>query len=252
MKKTNFLFSVIVFSFAVLVLAAGLATAIVSYDDLSNPTGKRALTPDEMAYYEEMWRGYNTSFMDENDPDFDSLDAELSVAECKNMADIIIVGTVEEVYPSRWNTVDGHEPENVSILNGYIVTETLIHVDYYLKDNPELFKKYDMSREDILIATYGGDVGDWHMTGDSCYNFVSGEQVLLFLQMNETEQMTPLDEASHFEPIGPSLTYRIVGGQLVQGPPYNSTENLGSFIKQLENGTDTLWSKLMHVIFRKS
>ncbi|WP_338102011.1 hypothetical protein [Methanolapillus millepedarum] len=218
----------------------------------SNPTERRALTEAEQAYYKEMWRSHNTSFLTENEPDFDGLDSNLSIAECKSLSDIVIVGTVEEVYPSRWNTADGNEPNTVSIVNGYIVTETLISVDYYLKDNPDLFEKYNMSHQEILIATYGGEVDDWCMTGDSCYNFVPGEQVLLFLQLNETEKMTSVDEAPHFEPFGPSLTYRIVGGELIRGPPYDSTENLGLFMKELETGTGNVWSRITDMVLRSN
>ncbi|WNY27762.1 hypothetical protein [Methanolapillus ohkumae] len=254
-KKSIVKLGIIAALFVLFMFLAAGSVAVKTFDKacapheiIFEPTQRRSLTDAEINQYKESWNHLSSkdSFWTFTEPDIHGMDANMSISECKDIADIVIVGTVKEVYPSRWNTADGKPPNRTSIVDGYIVTEATVTVDYYLKDSPDLFEKYNMSYDEILIDYYGGTVGDRYMAGDSSYNFVEGEKVLLFLQLNETEEMTPKDVASHFEPFGPALTYRVIGDELVRGPPYNTTENFGLFVAEMQNEHVSVWSRIIN------
>lgn len=63
----------------------------------------------------------------------------LTHEDLSNYSDTIVIGTVKEMLPSRWNTIDGKEPD-VNAENGsfnLIYTDFIVSVDNYLK-NPSL------------------------------------------------------------------------------------------------------------------
>jgi len=110
--------------------------------------------------------------------------------ELSNYSDTIVIGTVKEILPPRWNTASGKRP--LRLFNKFeypddvIYTDIVISVDEYLK-NPS-------SSGELIVRVTGGTVGDFSMTTDADPSFNTGEKVLLFLRK---------DTNSHTKDIGP-------------------------------------------------
>ncbi|AKB32320.1 hypothetical protein MSSIH_1630 [Methanosarcina siciliae HI350] len=110
--------------------------------------------------------------------------------ELRDYSDTIVIGTVKEILPPRWNTADGKKP--LKLFNKFeypediIYTDIVISVDEYLK-NP-------LSSGELIVRVTGGTVGDFSMTTDADPSFNTGEKVLLFLRK---------DTNSHTNDIGP-------------------------------------------------
>jgi len=91
-------------------------------------------------------------------------------------SDTIITGTVKEKLPSKWNTIDGKQPNKAVTELSYhdlIYTDTVISVDKYLK-NP-------LSSKEVIVRSIGGTLGNLVMTSDDEPSLEPGEKILLFL-----------------------------------------------------------------------
>ncbi|WP_410509733.1 hypothetical protein RSJ42_05815 [Methanosarcina hadiensis] len=96
--------------------------------------------------------------------------------ELSNYSDTIVIGTVKEILPPRWNTIDGKQPNKTRralLRENVIYTDVVISVDEYLK-NP-------LTSREVTVRTTGGKIGKVNMTTDSDPSFKVGEKVLLFL-----------------------------------------------------------------------
>jgi len=97
--------------------------------------------------------------------------------ELSNYSDTIVIGTVKEILPPRWNTVDGKQPNKplteIDHLNDTIYTDIVISVDEYLK-NP-------LSSNEVIVRSIGGTTENISMTSDAEPSFKTGEKVLLYL-----------------------------------------------------------------------
>ena len=96
--------------------------------------------------------------------------------EMSNRSDVILIGTVKEILPCKWNTVDGERPtDDIYDLgrNDLIYTDVVVSVDQYLK-NP-------LSEKEVIVRTQGGDDGYVIMDVEDDPSFASGEKVLLYL-----------------------------------------------------------------------
>jgi len=98
--------------------------------------------------------------------------------ELRDHSDTIVIGTVREILPPRWNTADGKQPfklfNKFEYPDDVIYTDIVISVDEYLK-NPS-------SSGELIVRVTGGTVGDFSMTTDADPSFNAGEKVLLFLR----------------------------------------------------------------------
>ncbi|MGA9187204.1 MAG: hypothetical protein WB014_01230 [Methanosarcina sp.] len=101
--------------------------------------------------------------------------------ELSNYSDTIVIGTVKEILPPRWNTVDGKQPNKplteIDHLNDTIYTDIVISVDEYLK-NP-------LSSNEVIVRSIGGTTGNISMTSDAEPSFKTGEKVLLYLSNDD-------------------------------------------------------------------
>ena len=91
-------------------------------------------------------------------------------------SDTIITGTVKEKLPSKWNTIDGKQPNKAVTELSYhdlIYTDTVISVDKYLK-NP-------LSSKEVIVRSIGGTLGNLVMTSDDEPSLEPGEKVLIYL-----------------------------------------------------------------------
>jgi hypothetical protein len=93
-----------------------------------------------------------------------------------NYSDTIVIGTVKEILPSKWNTIDGKQPNKALTElnpNDLIYTDTTVSVDKYLK-NPLL-------SNEVIVREIGGTVGNVNMKSDDEPSFKPGEKVLIYL-----------------------------------------------------------------------
>lgn len=96
--------------------------------------------------------------------------------DLNNRSDTVIIGTVKEILPPKWNTVDGKRPNKSRseiILENVIYTDIIISVEKYVK-NP-------LSSNELTVRTSGGIVGNDSMSTDYEPSLKTGEKVLLYL-----------------------------------------------------------------------
>ncbi|WP_292388854.1 hypothetical protein [Methanosarcina sp. UBA5] len=101
--------------------------------------------------------------------------------ELSNYSDTIVIGTVKEILPPKWNTMDGKQPNKplteIDRLNDTIYTDIVIGVDEYLK-NP-------LSSKEVIVRSTVGTIGNVSMTSDAEPSFKTGEKVLLYLSKDD-------------------------------------------------------------------
>lgn len=92
--------------------------------------------------------------------------------EIRDNSDTIVIGTVKEILPPRWNTEDGKRPHkllySIEYPDDIIYTDIVISVDEYLK-NP-------LSSRELIVRVTGGTIGDFSMTTDADPSFNASEK----------------------------------------------------------------------------
>ncbi|NPE29220.1 hypothetical protein HNV12_14920 [Methanococcoides sp. SA1] len=108
-------------------------------------------------------------------------------------ADIILTGTVKEILPSKWNTVDGKRPhESIDDFEWYdmIYTDVVVNVDEYLKNpSPE---------KEVTVRVFTGTVDKDIMTADYEASFQPGEKIFLYLVEDEWKYTKDLGPKHYF------------------------------------------------------
>ena len=108
-------------------------------------------------------------------------------------SDVILIGTVKEILPGKWNTVDGKRPhESVDEFEWYdmIYTDVVITTDEYLK-NP-------LPEDEVVVRVFTGTVGNDVSTDDYAASFQIGEKVFLYLIEDEWEYTKDLGPDHYF------------------------------------------------------
>lgn len=98
----------------------------------------------------------------------------ISVNEATN----IIIGTVKEILPARWSTVDGKRPPNPHIegLADVIYRPVVFEVEQYYKGKG--------NEQELVLVGVGGTVGQDSMdyASDDLFTFQVGERMIVFLK----------------------------------------------------------------------
>lgn len=99
--------------------------------------------------------------------------------ELSNRSDTIVIGTVKETLPSKWNTVDGKksDPDVKFSPFNVIYTDIIISVDEYVKNQ--------LSTKEVRVRVEGGTVGNDTLVVDYEPEFEPGEKVLLYLMKDD-------------------------------------------------------------------
>ncbi len=116
----------------------------------------------------------------------------LSPEELAKESDLILIGSVKEILPARWNTPDGKQPENAFEgldWNAVIYRDVVISVDEYLKNS--------LPSNEVVVRVLGGTVGNLGMDVEDEASFEPGEDVLLYL-VEDTSPATKDLEPEHF------------------------------------------------------
>lgn len=140
----------------------------------------------------------------------------LTDKELVSKASLIVLGTVERIHPSRWNTSDGLRPPNVTIQT--ISPTTIIFTDVDIKVNRYL--KGSTSESVVRVRTLGGQVGQDSMIYSEEPEFQVSRSVIVFLTSEDVMAGQ----------IGPTH-YRVVGA--IQGKFDIEGSRATSKIKQL-------------------
>lgn len=101
----------------------------------------------------------------------------MSHEDLSNESDVILMGNIKEILPSKWNTPDGERPTDVIEdldQNDLIYTDIVVNVDQYLK-NP-------FSEKEVIVRTIGGNDGYICMSVNYEPSFKMDEKVLLYLR----------------------------------------------------------------------
>jgi len=100
--------------------------------------------------------------------------------QLRDYSDTIVIGTVKEILPPRWNTIDGKHPnKSPAELNStnIIYTDIIISAEEYLK-NP-------LSSREVTVRITGGTIGNVSMSTDADPGFKVGERVLVYLNRDD-------------------------------------------------------------------
>ena len=121
--------------------------------------------------------------------------APLSPEELNNHSYTIVIGTVKEINPSKWNSIDGKRPDGIDSfsLENLIYTDITISVDEYLK-NP-------LSSKEVTVRVDGGTVGNDTLEANHEPSFKTDEKVLLYLT-NDLTNRTKDIKPEHFKVTG--------------------------------------------------
>jgi hypothetical protein len=117
----------------------------------------------------------------------------LSYEYLSENSDVILIGTVKEILPGKWNTVDGKRPhDSIDDFEWYdmIYTDVVITADEYLK-NP-------LPEDEVIVRVFTGTVGNDVSTADYEASFQTGEKVFLYLIEDEWEYTKDLGPDHYF------------------------------------------------------
>jgi hypothetical protein len=136
--------------------------------------------------------------------------AMMSLDDLITQADLIIIGRVNTVYPSRWNTPNGKLSKETTVETispeMVIFTDTDFQIDKILKGKVEQPK--------VRVRTFGGEVEQDRMIIDAEPSLVGGQDYLLFL-FNDTGLTADID-SEHFLVLGAIQgVYQIHDGKAV-------------------------------------
>ncbi len=122
----------------------------------------------------------------------------LSYEDLSDRSDVILIGTVKEILPSKWNTADGTRPTDDIYDLGWhdvLYTDVMISVDGYLK-NP-------LPEKEVIVRIQGGSDGYVSIDVEDESSFSLGERVFLYLN-NDTWADTKDFGPEHFVVTGAS------------------------------------------------
>lgn len=100
--------------------------------------------------------------------------------ELRDYSDMIVIGTVKEILPPKWNTIDGKQPDKeITDLSheNIIYTDIVVSVDEYLKNQS--------SSKEVIVRITGGTIGRVGMSTDADPSFKIGEKVLIYLSKDD-------------------------------------------------------------------
>ncbi|ODV49799.1 hypothetical protein C7960_0605 [Methanohalophilus euhalobius] len=111
----------------------------------------------------------------------------------KNESDVILTGTVTEILPSKWNTIDGkRSSKSVHDLKWHdmIYTDVVVAVDEYHK-NP-------LNKKEVVVRIFSGTVGKDSFVLDSEPSFSLNEKVFLYLVEDNWEYTKNMGPKHYF------------------------------------------------------
>ncbi len=117
---------------------------------------------------------------------------KMSIDDLIAKSDLVVIGWVDTVHPSRWNTSDGNLPDDVTVetisSDMIIFTDISFHISDILKGKTE--------QSQVRVRIFGGEVKQDRMTISGEPSLIAGQTYLLFLSPDTG--LTSEIEPGHF------------------------------------------------------
>ena len=141
-------------------------------------------------------------------------------------ADLIVVGTADVAYPSRWNTPNGKLPRGTTVYS--ITPDKIIFTDINFNVNQVV--KGEKKQNIVRIRSLGGVVEQDQMIADDAI-LEFGKNYLLFLSQDTrlTEDIDPI----HYWTFGYQGVYEISDGKAISVKDEWVLENLIAYIQNV-------------------
>jgi hypothetical protein len=148
-------------------------------------------------------------------------------AEEVRRTELILVGTLREIFPSRWNTSDGTRPRDLHVRGSNV------------SDLPPIFTPMQIETERIVTGSYAfaslylakfrGQIGQdcyvFFSAFDSAHGLSPGQQSLFFLFSMSTERILqrPLADDPRYRFYGVSRTFPVAANGTIRFPVLSET-----------------------------
>jgi hypothetical protein len=131
---------------------------------------------------------------------------EKSLDDLIGEAEMIVIGKVDNVLPSRWSTPNGKRPSDDEIPDYTIYTDVVFQISQSLKG--------ERNKPSLYIRTFGGQVGQDQMTVSLETQYKINQTYLLFLSLDQLGSTSQVGSA-HYLTSGPQGVYEIIGGKVI-------------------------------------
>ena len=148
---------------------------------------------------------------------------EKSLDNLIDEAELIVIGEVDTILPSRWSTFSGKRPNDDEVSDYTIYTDVIFQVNQVLKGQIE--------SSAIHIRTFGGKVGQDQMVVSLETQFEIGQTYLLFLSL-DTGSTANIDPGHYSEDGGGGQgVYEIHDGKAISGNDEWILEDMIAYIQ---------------------
>ena len=166
-----------------------------------------------------------------SNPSYPEMSLDTLIAE----ADLIVIGTPDTIYPSRWNTVGGKLPDGITVRtitpDRVIFTDANFRVDQVIKGS---------TNEGMLrIRSLGGIVGQDQMIVSGVANLETGKEYLLFLGKDIVGSTTNIEPGHYFVRGGLQGLYQVSDSKAKSVKDEWQLEELITYIQNLPTETPT-------------
>jgi len=142
-------------------------------------------------------------------------------------AEVILIGTVGTVNPSRWDTVSGDISPDITLEDIYeadigIFTDTIIGIGQILKGNVE--------ESTVRVRSFRGEVGNIQWISDVEPTFVNNSTYLLFL-VHDYGPTADIDPGDYISVNAIDAVYEIIGANAISAKDEWVLEDLIAYIQ---------------------
>lgn len=127
---------------------------------------------------------------------------EKSLDNLIDEADLIVIGQVDTILPSRWSTFSGKRPNDNQISDYTIYTDVIFQTSQLIKG--------ERNTSSIYIRTFGGQVGQDQMTVSLETQYQINKTYLLFLSLARLESTSDIGHKHYLTSGGPQGVYEII------------------------------------------
>lgn len=156
---------------------------------------------------------------------------EMSLDTLIKEADLIVIGNVDTIYPSRWNTPNGNLPTGITVEtitpDKVIFTDVNFIVGQIVKGNSE--------QKTVRIRSLGGMVGQDQMIVSGVASLEMGKTYLLFL-VKDTGSTAEINPGHYFVSGGLQGLYQISDGKV---DSFRDEWQLEDLIAYIQNSVST-------------
>lgn len=152
---------------------------------------------------------------------------KMSIDDLIDKSDLVVIGWVDTIYPSRWNTLDGNLPNDVTVET--ISSDMVIFTDVSFSISEILKGKIEQSQ--VRVRTFGGEVKQDRMMISGEPLLIAGQTYLLFLSPDTG--LTSEIEPGHFLVTGAIQgAYQVSGDKAISASDEWLLQDLVDYIRK--------------------